>query len=103
MLVRDHSAFDARVVQVATKLRVGLVTHLNDAQYAASDRFGKELGSGFDHDFTATMMTGHQQMIAATEIEIQRGSSPQVESLARQALPELEKHLSVLRAVAGSG
>jgi predicted outer membrane protein len=49
------------------------------------------------------MTTGHQKMIAATETEIQRGSSPLVVSLAQQALPELEKHLRTVRAVAGSG
>jgi predicted outer membrane protein len=103
MLVHDHSAFDAKVVQVATKLRVNLVTHLTAEQYAASDELGKELGSEFDHNFTAAMTTGHQKMIAATETEIQRGSSPLVVSLAQQALPELEKHLRTVRAVAGSG
>lgn len=42
-------------------------------------------------------------MIAATEAEIRRGSSPPVISLAQRALPMLEMHLRMLRTVAGSG
>jgi predicted outer membrane protein len=82
---------------------VNLVTYLTTAQALVGDRLSKETGAAFDHDFTASMMTAHQQMIGATEKEIRDGSSPQVELLAQQALPMLEMHLKMLRAVANSG
>jgi putative membrane protein len=103
MLVRDHTAFDAMLVHVATELKVSLVTSLTVQQTEIGDRLSAENGPGFDHDFTASMMSGHQTMIAATGAEILHGSSPRVTALARQALPVLEKHLRMLRAVAGAG
>ena len=103
MLVRDHTALDAKLIHVAAELKVSLVTHLTVQQYEISDRLGKELGFTFDHDFTGSMMTAHQEMITATTTEIQHGSSPLVTALAQQTLPVLEKHLRMMRAVAGSG
>lgn len=82
---------------------MSLVQHLSVQQTETSDRLGKELGFTFDHDFTASMMTAHQQMIAATRAEIRHGTSHVVIAFARQALPVLEKHLRMLQAVAASG
>jgi putative membrane protein len=48
------------------------------------------------------MMTGHEVMIAATRREIAHGSSPEVVELAKQALPMLLKHLTMMRAAAPS-
>lgn len=103
MLVHDHSALDAKLIRLATALHVSLVGAPTVGQVHTADRLASELGAAFDHDFTASMMTAHQQMIAATRAEIQDGSSPQVRALAQQALPALEKHLKMLQAVAASG
>jgi putative membrane protein len=98
----DHSVLDARLIRLAGQLRVNLVTYLTTQQYTTADRLSKELGFTFGNDFVGSMMTAHQQMIAATEAEIRHGSSPQVVAFARQTLPVLEKDLRMLRAVAGS-
>ncbi len=103
MMIHDHSAMDAKLIRLATALKVSLVGSPTVAQVNTADRLSSELGAAFDHDYTASMMTAHEQMIAATRAEIQDGSSPQVMALAQQALPVLEKHLQMLRAVAGSG
>jgi putative membrane protein len=102
-LVRQHAAFDSRVIAAASKLKIPLVTYLTTDQAIAGDRLSKENGPPFDYDFTATMLEAHRQMIAATQAEIRRGSSPVVISLAQQALPMLEMHLRMLQSVAGSG
>jgi putative membrane protein len=102
-MIRDHTALDIKLVGLANKLNVGLPQYLTDQQVMAGDRLSSELGFTFDDDFLGTMLTGHHQLIAATEAEIRQGSSPQVVALARQALPVLEKHLMMLRAAASSG
>ena len=102
-MVHDHGVLDAKLIRLATALKVSLVGSPTVAQTDTADRLSSELGAAFDNDYTATMMTAHEQMIAATQAEIQDGSSPQVIALAQQALPVLEKHLKMLRAVAGSG
>lgn len=102
-MVRDHTALDAKLVQLASKLHIGLAQFLTDQQVLTGDRLSAELGATFDDDFIATMLTGHHQMIAATEAEIRQGSSPQVLALARQVLPVLGTHLATMRAIAPSG
>lgn len=103
VIVSDHTAFDAKLIKVAGSARVPVPTHLSMDQTETGDRLGKETGAAFDHDFTASMMTAHEQLIAATRAEIARGQDPAVVALAKQALPMLEKHLALVRAAAASG
>ena len=72
-------------------------------QTEIGDRLSGEQWAAFDHDFVATMMTGHDIMIAATRREIAHGSSPEVVGLAKQALPMLLMHLKMMRAAAPVG
>lgn len=102
-MIRDHTALDIKLVGLATKLHIALVQYLTDPQTLTGDRLSSERSFTFDNDFIATMLTGHRQMIAATEAEIRNGSSPPVVAFARQALPVLDDHLKMVRAVASSG
>lgn len=103
MLYRDHQALDAKLVSAANKLRLSLITSMTPQQVAIGDRLGSESGHMFDHDFTASMLSGHQAMVAATRREIADGSSRQIVALARQALPVLVKHLKTMKRDAASG
>jgi putative membrane protein len=103
VMVTDHSALDTRLIVLANRLHVGLVQSPTVAQVELGDQLSSELGFAFDNTFVGSMMTAHQMMINATRAEIRDGSSPAVVALARQALPVLEKHLRMLKAVAGSG
>jgi putative membrane protein len=103
VLVRDHQAFDAKLISVAGKLKIGLPTYMTVDQTETGDRLSGEQGASFDHEFAAAMLTGHDIMIAATRREIAHGSSPQVVALASQALPVLLMHLKMMRAAAAVG
>ena len=103
VLDRDHTAFDARLIRAARALKLTLPQHETVGQITIYDRLTAESGHAFDHDFTASMMTAHQDLIAATRYEIAHGSSPAVVNLARQALPVLGKHLKMLQAAAPTG
>ena len=103
MLVRDHQAFDTKLVSVAGKLKLSLPTAMTGHQTQIGDELSGEQGAAFDHAFVAAMLTGHDIMIAATRQEIAHGSSPVVVALARQALPVLLKHLKTMRAAAPVG
>lgn len=102
MLASEHTAFDDKVIGAASTLHVALPDYLTLSDAEASDRMGTEMGSVYDHDFTATMMTAHQHLISDTQNEISHGSSPEVTGLARQALPMLRQHLAALQAVAAA-
>jgi putative membrane protein len=103
MLVRDHQAFDTKLISVAGKLKLSLPTYMTAHQTQIGDELSGEQGAAFDHTFVAAMLTGHDIMIAATRKEIARGSSPAVVALAMQALPVLLKHLKTMRAAAAVG
>jgi putative membrane protein len=103
VLVRDHQAFDRKLISVAVKLKISLPTHLTVDQIKLGDQLSGEQGALFDHDFVASMLSGHDMMITATRREIARGSSPAVVALARQALPIFLKHLKMMRGAARVG
>lgn len=102
MMASDHDAFDKKVVSAATALHLNLPDYPTLTDSEASDRLGIETGSVYDRDFTATMMTSHQQAISETRDEISHGSSPVATGLARQVLPTLRKHLAALQSAAAA-
>jgi putative membrane protein len=103
MLVTDHTAFDGKVTRLAERLGVSLPKTPTSADTAAADRLKKESGKTFDQDFLSTMASGHQQVIADTRTQISQGSSARVIALAKKALPELRKHLAMVRKAETSG
>lgn len=103
MLVTDHTKLDDKVVAVARDLGVSLPNAAAPEDADAANRFADESGGAFDHDFTATLATGHQKVIGATENEIREGSARQVVALAKQSLPTLRKHLATLQKASSSG
>lgn len=102
MMASQHEAFDEKIIGTAGKLHVPLPDYLTLSDSQAADRLATEMGSVYDHDFTATMMTSHQQVISDTQNENSHGSAPVVTGLARQALPMLRQHLAALQSAASA-
>lgn len=102
MMVRDHSALDAKLVALATRLHVTLPQSPTVGQVKFGDELSSQLGLAFDNNYVGGMLTAHEVMIRATQAEIAHGTSPPVVALARQALPVLEKHLRMLKTAAAS-
>jgi putative membrane protein len=97
MLATDHDAFDKKVIRLAEKLNVELPGAPGAGRLAVAQRLDKESGSRFDRDFTTTMTEEHRQAIARAQEEVRGGRSPEVTRLARAALPDLRRHLDMLR------
>lgn len=96
-LAADHAAFDEKVVQAAARLHVDLPGSAGSARLAVARRLENESGSRFDRDFTATTIEEHRKAITDAETEAREGSSPEVTGLAREVLPDLRRHLAMLR------
>lgn len=103
MLHDDHKALDRKLVSLASKLHLRLPGSLTPQQDTVSNRLDDETGRTFDHDFTESMLSAHQTMVAATRKEIARGSAPAIVALARQALPVLLRHLAMIKKDAAKG
>lgn len=96
-LVQDHSEFDVKVTQAASRLRIQLPSSASPAQQAELARLREAVGEDFDAVFLAAMVKEHKAALAATKKEISQGSSQVVVGLAKEAQPALQAHLTALR------
>ncbi|MEV0628883.1 DUF4142 domain-containing protein [Nonomuraea wenchangensis] len=101
MLVDDHTALDEKVTQLAGRLGVDLPSSPTAAQKELSNKLRSDTGSDFDQDFVAGMTKAHVAAIRITGQEIDKGTSPEVVALAKEADPQLKKHLAALRKAHG--
>ncbi|MEU6783251.1 DUF4142 domain-containing protein [Nonomuraea angiospora] len=101
MLVVDHTKLDTKVTNAATQLHITLPMSPSADQRAMLAKLQDSPRDEFDEDFTAAMINGHQQALAATKVEISHGTSPTVVALARTAEPALVAHLTALRQLGG--
>ena len=93
--VDDHTMLDRKVVSVSRSLNITLPSGVMPDQAELARKLAQMSGRQFNDTFVSTSITGHQDAIAATKTEISRGSNPMVISVARQALPVLQKHLTM--------
>ncbi len=95
MLADDHSAANQRARTVAQQLNVSPPTASlkQRATYAAQSLLR---GARFDRQFVSHMVSDHQKDIAAYRAQAQAGAQPTA-SMAREALPTLDKHLTTAK------
>jgi putative membrane protein len=90
MLVRDHSAADKKVAEVATKENIDLMAATpapgpNDMGTMAS-------GPDFDKKFAQEMLDDHRKDLAAVTDARASTNDPQLKKLLGDMIPTLEKH-----------
>lgn len=98
MITRDHVALDERLKQVAAGLGVEIPRSPSAEQQMTADQLKHSSGRSFDNQWLIAMARAHEKAIAATRTEISMGSADEVKTLAKTALPELEKHLATVKA-----
>ncbi|MFC4909645.1 DUF4142 domain-containing protein [Actinomadura gamaensis] len=96
-LMSDHTGMDQAVVDTAHRLNVGLPTGPTAAEAAQRQEIGGLTGSAFDNELIAGLITDHEQAIGMAQYEVDHGSDPTVVGMARQALPTMQKHLTMLK------
>ncbi|RFU40337.1 DUF4142 domain-containing protein [Actinomadura logoneensis] len=96
-LLKDHTQLDQQVVTTAERLGVSLPTTPTADQAAQQQQLGALTGSEFDNQFVSSMITAHEQAIAATQNEAAHGSDPAVVALAKQSAPVMQQHLTMLK------
>lgn len=100
MLATDHQKLDAKLKPVARQLGVTLPTQPNMQQRDQMKHLKTLSGMSLDTVWTHDETDGHVKAIEQTEGEIEHGSDPQVQQLAKSALPVLKKHLQTLQQAA---
>ncbi|MFC7586895.1 DUF4142 domain-containing protein [Nonomuraea antimicrobica] len=96
LLVKDHTALDAKVTQAATQLGVQLPASMDAGQRKRLNKLEGATGKDLDRGFLSWMIEAHKEALTATEQEISKGSSETVKALAKEAAPSLQAHLDAL-------
>ncbi|MEW2357154.1 DUF4142 domain-containing protein [Spirillospora sp. NPDC029432] len=102
MLVNEHRRLDQRLAATAAGLGVELPHTASAEQQEKHEALEKGEGRLFDRDFVEAMTAAHEEAVALTRTEISKGRSKEVVGLARQTLPELERHLAMFTRTGGS-
>lgn len=96
-LESDHERLDSKLEPVAENLGISLPESPTLTQQAEAEMLSDKSGMAFDQAWVQTEISAHEKAITKTNKEISKGSSPKVQSLAKETLPVLEKHLHMLR------
>jgi len=90
MLVKDHSAAEKNVADLATKERVDL--QASTPAIGPNDMGTMASGRGFDKAFAQEMLDDHRKAIAAVTEALNNTVDPQLRKLLTDLLPTLQKH-----------
>ncbi|MCP2342432.1 DUF4142 domain-containing protein [Actinomadura rupiterrae] len=97
MLVDAHTQMEQSLVTTAHRLDVKLPPGPTAEQAAKRQELAGLTGPAFDNELVADLITDHQQAIGMTQYEVNHGSDPVVKGMAQQAIPEMQKHLDILK------
>lgn len=71
---------------------------LPDAQKAL-DAMSRMKGKEFDAAYRKQMIADHEEAVASFEVEIEKGSNPEMKAFAKKTLPTLKHHLEMAKAL----
>ncbi|MEA2569068.1 MAG: putative rane protein [Acidobacteriota bacterium] len=101
MMVRDHSAANAKLAAIAASKRISLPTDLGEHQ-AAYDRVVEKKRESFDRDFVRVMVEEHQQAAELFRSEAANGADAQLKAYAAATLPVIESHFQQAQTLASA-
>ena len=99
MLVRDHSAANAKLTAIAASKQIALPTDLGEHQ-SAYDRIVERQRDSFDHELARVLIDEHQQAVELFRGEAANGADPELKAFAAAMLPVIESHLQQAQALA---
>lgn len=100
ILRSDHEQLDAKLKPVAERLNVSLPESPSQEEQAVAKMLSDKSGMQFDEAWVKNEISDHEKAISKTKNEISQVSSHEVQMLAKNTLPVLEKHLHMLRRTA---
>jgi putative membrane protein len=100
MMVKDHSAANDKLQQVASSKSITLPTSPSVGQMAAKTKLDVLSGDTFDKSYVKGQMKAHQDTIALFRKEINSGQDPDAKAFATAVLPTVRSHLKAIKAIA---
>ncbi|HEY4647830.1 MAG TPA: DUF4142 domain-containing protein [Gemmatimonadales bacterium] len=94
-MVNDHTNLENQLSSLVTTNGLSVNQSLNSKHQDAVNRLNKLSGQAFDSAYMTMMVQDHQEDIAKFQTQSQSAKSTQVRTLASNALPVLQQHLSL--------
>jgi putative membrane protein len=101
-LIKDHAKSLNDAKAVAQKLGIQLELQPMPSMQWELKAVASMSGKKFDHWYSTLEVYDHQQDIKETEDEIANGQNAEIQKLAKQDLPVLQKHLKLARQAASA-
>jgi hypothetical protein len=98
-LEQDHSAANAKAMNVAKEMGMTPPTEPSKKQKADYDRMSQLSGDKFDSMFVKHMISGHKKNIKAFQKEAKTNDRPA--GFANDVLPDLQTHLDTAQSLQG--
>lgn len=102
MMVKDHTAANAKLKALAASEQVSLPDSPSLMQKASKSKLNMMSGDSFDKSYVKTMIDDHKDDIKEFQKEISDGKDPQAKAFASATLPTLQMHLQKIESIAAS-
>lgn len=100
MMVKDHTAANAKLTKIAMSKGVELPTEPSMMQKAMAKKADMKSGESFDKDYIQGQIKAHQDTIDLLQKEIDSGKDPEAKAFATETLPKVKMHLEKINAIA---
>ena len=94
MMVKDHSAANAKLRKLAAEKHVALPKGVGAMNAATAQKLKLKSGADFDRDYIDQQIKAHQQTIDLLQKEIDTGKDAQAQEFAQSILPTVKEHLA---------
>jgi len=99
MMVKDHSAANAKLKAIADAKGIKLPTEPGLKHKAKKEMLEHQDGADFDKGYIDGQIKDHEETAALLEKEIANGKDPEAKAFARETLPKVQAHLKAINAI----
>jgi putative membrane protein len=100
MMVKDHSAANAKLKKIAVTKGVKLPASPSMMQKAMNEKTDLRSGDAFDKDYIQHQIKAHKDTIDLLQNEIDSGKDPDGKAFATEMLPKIKAHLGKITKIA---
>jgi putative membrane protein len=100
MMVKDHTAANDKLKDVAASKNISLPTSASMGQMATKAKLEVLSGDTFDQSYIRGMIKDHEEAIAMFKKEAASGQDPDAKAFAVATLPTLRVHLKKIKSIA---
>jgi putative membrane protein len=100
MMVKDHSAANAKLKKIAATKGVDLPDSPSLMEKAMNKKTDMKSGDSFDNDYIKGQIKAHKDTIDLLQKEIDSGQDPDAKAFATSTLPKVKAHLEKISKIA---